>query len=130
LPIGLPARLCVHGTYERGKNPATRTFQALRIFINDELGQIERGLQQALDLLACGGRLVAISFHSLEDRLVKHFIRTHSELDPVLAKLPIVPVGVTPVLRRIGRKIRPGANELAANPRARSAVLRIAQRQT
>jgi 16S rRNA (cytosine1402-N4)-methyltransferase len=120
---------CVR-TYERGKHPATRTFQALRIFINDELGQIERGLQQALDLLERGGRLVAISFHSLEDRLVKQFIRTHSELDPVLAKLPIVPVGVTPVLRRIGRKIRPGANELAANPRARSAVLRVAQRQT
>jgi 16S rRNA (cytosine1402-N4)-methyltransferase len=119
---------CVR-THERGKNPATRTFQALRMFINDELGQIERGLTQALDLLGRDARLVAISFHSLEDRLVKQFIRTHSELDPVLAKLPIVPLGVTPALRRIGRKIRAGAAELASNPRSRSAVMRVAQRQ-
>jgi 16S rRNA (cytosine1402-N4)-methyltransferase len=119
---------CVR-THERGRHPATRTFQALRMFINDELGQIERGLTQALDLLARDARLVAISFHSLEDRLVKHFIRTHSQLDPVLAKLPIVPAGVTPPLRRIGQKIRAGTEEVASNPRARSAVLRVAQRQ-
>jgi 16S rRNA (cytosine1402-N4)-methyltransferase len=116
-------------THEPGKHPATRTFQALRMFINDELGQIERGLHQALELLALGGRLVVISFHSLEDRLVKQFIRTHSQLDPVLAKLPLQPPGVTPPLRRIGKKQRAGTNEIAANARSRSAVLRVAQRQ-
>jgi 16S rRNA (cytosine1402-N4)-methyltransferase len=116
-------------TREPGKHPATRTFQALRMHINDELGQIERGLQQALQLLAAGGRLVAISFHSLEDRLVKQFMRTHSELDPVLARLPRPPVGAQPPLRRIGSKQRASAQELAANPRARSAVLRVAERR-
>jgi 16S rRNA (cytosine1402-N4)-methyltransferase len=119
---------CVR-THERGKHPATRTFQALRMFVNDELGQIERGLQQGLALLAQGGRLVAISFHSLEDRLVKQFIRTHSELDPVLAKLPMPPLDAAPALRRVGGKIRAAADEVASNPRARSAVMRIAQRQ-
>jgi 16S rRNA (cytosine1402-N4)-methyltransferase len=118
---------CVR-TRQPGKHPATRTFQALRIFINDELGQIQRGLEQALQLLAPGGRLAVIAFHSLEDRLVKHFIRRHSEFDPALAKLPIPP-GVTLPLRRVGRKLRASAAEVAANPRARSAVLRIAQRQ-
>jgi 16S rRNA (cytosine1402-N4)-methyltransferase len=119
---------CVR-TREAGKHPATRTFQALRMYINDELGQMQRGLEQALQLLGAGGRLVAISFHSLEDRLVKQFIRTHSELDPVLARLPRTPAGADPPLRRIGRKLRPGADELAANPRARSAVLRVAERR-
>jgi 16S rRNA (cytosine1402-N4)-methyltransferase len=116
-------------TREAGKHPATRTFQALRMHINDELGQIERGLQQALQLLAVGGRLVAISFHSLEDRLVKQFMRTHSELDAVLARLPRPPEGAQPPLRRIGNKQRASAQELAANPRARSAVLRVAERR-
>jgi 16S rRNA (cytosine1402-N4)-methyltransferase len=116
-------------TREPGKNPATRTFQALRMHVNDELGQIQRGLDQALALLAPGGRLVAISFHSLEDRLVKQFIRTHSQLDPVLARLPRPPAGSEPPLRRIGSKQRASASELAANARARSAVLRVAERR-
>jgi 16S rRNA (cytosine1402-N4)-methyltransferase len=119
---------CVR-TREPGKHPATRTFQALRMYINDELAQIQRGLEQALQLLAPGGRLVAISFHSLEDRLVKQFIRAHSELDPVLARLPMPPAGNEPPLRRIGNKQRAAAAELAANPRARSAVLRVAERR-
>jgi 16S rRNA (cytosine1402-N4)-methyltransferase len=119
---------CVR-TREPGKHPATRTFQALRMYINDELAQIQRGLEQALQLLAPGGRLVAISFHSLEDRLVKQFIRAHSELDAVLARLPIPPAGNEPPLRRIGNKQRAAAAELAANPRARSAVLRVAERR-
>jgi 16S rRNA (cytosine1402-N4)-methyltransferase len=119
---------CVR-TREPGKHPATRTFQALRMYINDEPGQMQRGLEQALQLLAPGGRLVAISFHSLEDRLVKQFIRVHSELDPVLARLPMPPSGAQPPLRRIGSKQRAGADELAANPRARSAVLRVAERR-
>jgi 16S rRNA (cytosine1402-N4)-methyltransferase len=118
---------CVR-TREPGKHPATRTFQALRMYVNDELRQIQQGLQHALQLLAAHGRLVAISFHSLEDRLVKQFIRVHSELDPVLARLPRPPAGAQPPLRRIGRKQRASATELAANPRARSAVLRVAQR--
>jgi 16S rRNA (cytosine1402-N4)-methyltransferase len=119
---------CVR-TREPGKHPATRTFQALRMHINDELGQMQRGLQQALQLLGPRGRLAAISFHSLEDRLVKQFIRLHSELDPVLARLPIAPAGAQPPLRRIGRKLRPSEAEIAANPRARSAVLRVAERR-
>jgi 16S rRNA (cytosine1402-N4)-methyltransferase len=116
-------------TREAGKHPATRTFQALRMFINDELGQIERGLGEALALLAVGGRLAVISFHSLEDRLVKNFIRTHSEVDPVLAKLPVQLPGATPALRRVGRKVRASAAEVAANVRSRSAVLRVAEKQ-
>lgn len=119
---------CVR-TREPGKHPATRTFQALRMHINDELGQIERGLAQALPLLAPHGRLAAISFHSLEDRRVKEFIREHSEIDPVLARLPILPPTATPPLQRVGRKVRAGEAEVAANPRARSAVLRVAERR-
>jgi 16S rRNA (cytosine1402-N4)-methyltransferase len=119
---------CVR-TREPGKHPATRTFQALRMFINDELGQIRRALEQTLSLLAPGGRLVVISFHSLEDRMVKQFIRERSELAPELARLPIAPPGIVLPLRRIGRKLRASAQEIAANPRARSAVLRVAERQ-
>jgi 16S rRNA (cytosine1402-N4)-methyltransferase len=114
---------------EAGKHPATRTFQALRMFINDELGQIERALEQAMNLLNLGGRLVAISFHSLEDRLVKRFITSHSQLDPALDRLPVIPAGMVPPLKRVGRKQRAGAAEVAGNVRSRSAVLRVAQRQ-
>jgi 16S rRNA (cytosine1402-N4)-methyltransferase len=110
-----------------GKHPATRTFQALRIYVNDELGQLRRALEQALALLAPAGRLVAISFHSLEDRIVKEFIRSHSQHDPAFARLPVAPPQLQPPLRRL-RKQRPGAPELAANPRARSAMLRAAEK--
>ncbi len=110
-----------------GKHPATRTFQALRIFINDELGQIERALPQALDLLVPAGRLAVISFHSLEDRIVKQFIRRESEPDPQLARLPLPPSLPPPPLRRLAKK-RASDAELAANPRSRSAVLRTAER--
>ena len=78
-------------TREPGKNPATRTFQALRMFINDELGQIEKGLAGALQVLDRGGRLAVISFHSLEDRVVKRFMKRESEVDPALVDLPVVP---------------------------------------
>jgi len=115
-------------TREPGKHPATRTFQALRIWINDELGQLRRGLAQALELLAPQGRLVVISFHSLEDRIVKEFIRTHSEPDPALAGLPQLPAAAMPRLRRIGRKRRASEAEIRANPRSRSALLRVAER--
>jgi 16S rRNA (cytosine1402-N4)-methyltransferase len=115
-------------TREPGKHPATRTFQALRIWLNDELGQIERGLAQALELLAPGGRLAAVSFHSGEDRLVKDFIRRHSEPDPVLASLPQLPPWAQPTLRRIAHKQRASPDEIRANPRARSAMLRVAEK--
>ncbi|HEY1724275.1 MAG TPA: 16S rRNA (cytosine(1402)-N(4))-methyltransferase RsmH [Steroidobacteraceae bacterium] len=119
---------CVR-TREPGKHPATRTFQALRMHVNDELGQLQRGLQQALPLLAPGARLAVISFHSLEDRMVKQFLRSHSEPDPVLARLPLDTAAPPPPLRLVGRRQRPSALEIAANPRARSAVLRVAERR-
>jgi 16S rRNA (cytosine1402-N4)-methyltransferase len=115
-------------TREPGRNPATRTFQALRMFINDELGQLRRGLDAALEVLAVGGRLAAISFHSGEDRIVKQFIQAHSTVDPVYAGLPVIPDSVLPRLARVGGKIRAGEAELAANPRARSSVLRVAEK--
>jgi 16S rRNA (cytosine1402-N4)-methyltransferase len=113
-------------TREPGKNPATRTFQALRMHINDELGQLRRGLEAALGLLDVGGRLAVISFHSLEDRAVKQFIQAHSTVDPVYAGLPVIPASAEPRLKRVGGKIRAGDAELESNPRARSSVLRVA----
>ena len=115
-------------TREPGKHPATRTFQALRMFINDELGQLQRALQAAFDVLAPGGRLAVISFHSLEDRAVKGFMQRAAQIDPALKHLPVVPAAARPRLRLIGRKTRPGAEELARNPRARSALLRVAEK--
>ena len=115
-------------TREPGKHPATRTFQALRMYINDELGQLEQGLAAALEALAPGGRLVVISFHSVEDRLVKQFMARHAQLDPALADLPSVPAELAPRLRRIGRKLRADKAEVARNPRARSALLRVAEK--
>ncbi len=115
-------------TREPGKNPATRSFQAIRMHVNDELGEIERGLAAALKLLAPGGRLVVISFHSLEDRLVKNFMRHESQPDPALAKLPMLPAGYAPRLELVGRKQKAGDAELRANPRSRSAILRVAER--
>ncbi|MGC4029867.1 MAG: 16S rRNA (cytosine(1402)-N(4))-methyltransferase RsmH [Steroidobacteraceae bacterium] len=114
-------------TREAGKHPATRTFQALRMHVNDELGQLEAGLEAALDVLAPGGRLAVISFHSLEDRLVKQFIRRESQPDPAWAHLPFAPPH-DPALRQVGKKIRADEAEVAANPRARSAILRVAER--
>ncbi len=115
-------------TREPGKHPATRTFQALRMHVNDELGQLQRALDGALGLLAVGGRLAAISFHSLEDRIVKQFIQRHSSVDPVYAGLPVIPADLEPRLRRVGGKIRAGEAELERNPRARSSVLRVAEK--
>ena len=115
-------------TREPGKHPATRTFQAIRIHINGELDALEAALPQAVRLLAPGGRLCVISFHSLEDRIVKRFIRREAQGDPVYAGLPDVPPHARPRLRRIGRAIDAGDAEVARNPRARSAVLRVAER--
>jgi 16S rRNA (cytosine1402-N4)-methyltransferase len=116
--------------WEKGKNPATRAFQAIRIHINDELGDLTRFLEQALDLLAVGGRLAVISFHSLEDRLVKRFIKQQikGEGDDVPSYIPLRTEAHVPRLRSLGRAIQPGAAETAMNPRARSAVLRVAEK--
>jgi 16S rRNA (cytosine1402-N4)-methyltransferase len=115
-------------TREPGKHPATRTFQALRMFINDELGQLQQGLDAALEFLAPGGRLAVISFHSLEDRVVKRFMKQQTEIDPALADLPVLPVGAEPRLKLVGRKSRAVAKEVDSNPRARSALLRVAEK--
>jgi 16S rRNA (cytosine1402-N4)-methyltransferase len=114
-------------TRERGKHPATRTFQALRMHVNDELGELARGLEAALATLAVGGRLAVISFHSLEDRLVKQFIRRESQPDPAFARLPIAPPHF-PALRQVGKKQKASDAEIDANPRSRSAILRVAER--
>ena len=112
-------------TREPGQNPATRTFQALRIHVNAELEALQQGLKSALALLAPQGRLVVISFHSLEDRIVKTFIAAESR-DVVDRRAPMAPPRALK-LRAVAR-IKPGAAEVAANPRARSAVLRVAER--
>jgi 16S rRNA (cytosine1402-N4)-methyltransferase len=115
-------------TREPGKHPATRTFQALRMYINDELGQLEKGLLAALEFLAPGGRLAVISFHSLEDRLVKRFMKRESEPDPAFVELPVLPPSMQPRLKLVGRKSRPVHAEVDRNPRARSALLRVAEK--
>jgi 16S rRNA (cytosine1402-N4)-methyltransferase len=115
-------------TREPGKHPATRTFQALRMFINDELGQLEKGLAAALEFLSPGGRLAVISFHSLEDRIVKRFMKRQTEIDPALRDLPVLPTGAEPRLKLVGRKSRAVAAEVDTNPRARSALLRVAEK--
>lgn len=115
-------------TREKGKHPATRTFQALRIFINHELEDAEAGLQQAVDALAPGGRLVVISFHSLEDRLVKRFMRRESRGGEIPPDLPVTGTVGQGRLRLIGKAQKPGDEEIKANPRARSAMLRVAEK--
>lgn len=115
-------------TREPGKHPATRSFQAIRMQINAELSQIESALQQTLELLAPGGRLCVISFHSLEDRLAKQFMQRNSQEDPVYAGLPDVPTHAQAKLKRIGRAIHPSDAETSRNPRSRSAILRVAER--
>lgn len=116
-------------TRERGQDPATRTFQAVRIFINRELEEIEAVLPQVMGRLKQGGRLAVIAFHSLEDRIVKQFVKKYSQHPPLPrwaavkeADLPLPP------LKAVGKAIKPGVEETASNPRARSAVLRVAER--
>jgi 16S rRNA (cytosine1402-N4)-methyltransferase len=113
---------------EPGKHPATRTFQAIRIQVNQEFEEIRAALAGSLAVLAPQGRLCVISFHSLEDNLVKRFMQQHSQEDPVYAGLPDVPAHARPKLKRIGKAIHPSEQEVAANPRARSAILRVAER--
>jgi len=115
-------------TREPGKHPATRTFQAIRIHVNRELPEIDAALDGTLAALKVGGRLAVISFHSLEDTRVKRFMQRHSQEDPLYAGLPEVPAHARPKLRRVGKAIHPSAAEIARNPRARSAILRVAER--
>lgn len=117
-----------HPAWEPDKHPATQTFQALRIFINQELVQLKQVLPQLLTALAPGGRLAIISFHSLEDRLVKRFIRDAAKGDEYPSGVPVTVDMLHPTLKPIGKAIHAGAEELAQNPRARSAVLRIAEK--
>lgn len=116
-------------TREPGKHPATRTFQAIRILVNRELQEIEVALEASLQALAPEGWLCVISFHSLEDALVKRFIQKHSQDDPVYAGLPEIPPHARAKLRRIGGAVHPSAAEVERNPRARSAIMRVAQRR-
>jgi 16S rRNA (cytosine1402-N4)-methyltransferase len=113
---------------ERHKHPATRVFQALRIHVNGELDQLAAALHAALDRLAPGGRLAVISFHSLEDRMVKQFMRRHANPDPVYAGLPDMPAHARAKLKLVGKSVEPAGEETERNPRARSARLRVAER--
>jgi 16S rRNA (cytosine1402-N4)-methyltransferase len=116
-------------TREPGQHPATRTFQALRIHVNQELEELEVTLPQAASLLAPAGRLAVVSFHSLEDRIVKNFIRDRSTADHLPRGVPVRAKDLpTPQLTAVGRAIRASDAEVSRNPRARSAVLRVAEK--
>jgi len=115
-------------SWEKGKHPATRSFQAIRIYINGELDDIKACLDQAMEVLAPGGRLVVISFHSLEDRIVKRFIRDGAKGDHFPPGLPVTQDQLNPTLKRIGKPIYASPAEVDENPRARSAVLRVAEK--
>ncbi len=116
-------------TREPRQDPATRTFQALRIHVNQELEELSVVLPQCVALLGAGGRLVVISFHSLEDRIVKRFMRAQSQADALPARLPVRARDLPqPRMRLVGRAVRASDRETAANPRARSAVMRVAER--
>ncbi len=116
-------------TREPRQDPATRTFQAIRIHVNQELEELSLALPQCVDLLAPAGRLVVVSFHSLEDRIVKRFLREHARGEHLPARLPVRAAELSPPrLRLVGRARRPGPEEVAANPRARSAIMRVAEK--
>lgn len=132
-PIMTTARLAkiiadANPKWEKDKNPATRSFQAIRIFINGELDELEQVLEQSVEVLAPAGRLAVISFHSLEDRRVKRFIRDEARGGDFPPDLPITDSQLNRRLRAVGKDIRAGKAELAENPRSRSAVLRVAER--
>ncbi len=133
-PVNTTARLAAIIAAEirglPGRHPATRSFQAIRMHINRELPELEAVLRAALAGLAAGGRLCVISFHSLEDRIVKRFLRDHSRVDPALRALPVVPASAQPDLQLLTtRAVRASEAEVARNPRSRSAVLRAAEKR-
>ena len=113
---------------EKGKDPATRTFQAIRIFINQELEDLEAGLTAAYGMLAPGARMSVISFHSLEDRMVKQFFASKAKVEQPDRRLPIRAVDLPQPLMTLVERIKPSDAEVSGNPRARSAVLRVAER--
>jgi len=112
------------------KHPATRSFQAIRIYINRELLELEQALEQALACLKVGGRLAVISFHSLEDRIAKQFVRKHEKGEELPPGLPIKHVDIDQKLKSLGKAVKPSEQEIDINPRARSAILRIAEKQS
>jgi 16S rRNA (cytosine1402-N4)-methyltransferase len=114
--------------WEKHKHPATRAFQAIRIAVNNELGDLENVLADSVDLLLPGGRLSVISFHSLEDRMVKRFIRAQEKGKDLPPGLPVMEDQLGKTMKKIGKAIMPGREEIERNQRARSAVLRIAER--
>ena len=114
--------------WEKHKHPATRVFQAIRIHINGELDSLQSLLAGALDILRPGGRLVVISFHSLEDRIVKQFIQKQSRGDDFPRDLPVTASALNPQLKKLGKAIKADEKEVSVNPRARSAVMRVAER--
>ena len=114
--------------WEKHKHPATRVFQAIRIHINGELDSLQSLLADALDILRPGGRLVVISFHSLEDRIVKQFIQKQSRGDDFPRDLPVTASALNPQLKKLGKAIKADEKEVSVNPRARSAVMRVAER--
>lgn len=117
-----------HPAWERHKHPATRSFQAIRIHINSELADLEALLADCVAALASGGRLAVITFHSLEDRMVKQFIRAQEKGPDVPADLPIRDADITRTMKRVGKPVRPGDEELKVNVRSRSATLRVAEK--
>lgn len=114
--------------WEKGKHPATRAFQAIRIQVNNELGDLDSVLEQALAVLAPGGRLVVISFHSLEDRVVKRFIRRQEQGDPIPKGLPVRDDQLNKRMRSLGKAIKASEAEVSINVRSRSAVMRVAEK--
>ena len=132
-PISTTGRLAdivakAHPAWEKGKHPATRAFQAIRIKVNRELDDLTSALQQAVEVLASGGRLVVISFHSLEDRKVKQFIRAEEKGPAIPRHIPIRDEQRSVRLKSVGKALRPSKEEVSRNVRARSAVLRVAER--
>ena len=117
-----------HPSWPKDKHPATQVFQAIRLFVNQELENLQTVLPQTISALAPGGRLAVISFHSLEDRIVKRFIREQKQGDPFPLRLPVTTAQLQPTLQPVGKPIYPSAAEIQRNPRARSAVLRVAER--
>ncbi|MBQ85617.1 MAG: hypothetical protein CMQ16_04340 [Gammaproteobacteria bacterium] len=117
-----------HPAWEKHKHPATRTFQAIRMHINNELSELESALEVVLSSLATGGRLVVISFHSLEDRMVKKFMARCAKGDAFPRGVPVTAEQLKPALKLIGRPMRPTADEVQVNSRARSAVMRTAEK--
>jgi len=117
-----------HPAWEKHKHPATRVFQAIRIHINNELGELEQVLSSIVDILRTGGRMVVISFHSLEDRLVKQFINREQRGDDFPPDMPVTQSQLNPRLKRVGKQVRADVAEVSENVRARSAVLRVAEK--